>query len=218
MSAMRGLALTVAVFVLWAGQAAAEGTSASSDSAAAEDSRAWSYSASLFGYSVPDDLDYAQPTIAADHGRWHVEARYNYEAQKTGSAWLGYSLNVGKQVTMELTPVLGGVFGKIHGIAPGYGLTLGWFKLGLDSDGEYFFDSEDDAESFFYNWTELYITPGDSWRAGLVAQRTRAYQTSLDIQRGFLAGASYGQADFTAYVFNLGWEDPTFVIAGSVSF
>ena len=222
---MRSLAAAVAALTLATGPAAAEGTTYAAPTALApkavtEDAqpRAWSCSASLFGYFVPDDQDYAQPTFAADRGRLHLEARYNYEALETGSAWLGYAFSAGQQLKMGITPMLGGVFGDLHGLAPGYELTLGWSRLELDSEGEYFIDSEKDAEDFFYNWSELSITPTRGWRAGLAVQRTRAYQTGLEFQRGLLAGVSYRRLDLTAYVFNLGWEDPTIVIAADVGF
>jgi hypothetical protein len=38
--------------------------------------------------------------------------------------------------------MLGGVFGKTNGIAPGYSGTLDWWKLRLYSEGEYVFDAE----------------------------------------------------------------------------
>ena len=53
--------------------------------------KAWSFSASAYTYLVPDIRDYVQPTIAADHDWLHLEARYNYEALDTDSAWLGYN-------------------------------------------------------------------------------------------------------------------------------
>ena len=225
MSGVRRLAVTAAAIVLAAGQGAVPGTADAAPATPAPDAvvgdaapRAWSCAASLFGYFVPDDHDYAQPTLAADHGRWHLEARYNYEALRTGSAWLGYSFIAGDRLRMDLTPMLGGVFGDLRGVAPGYGLTLGWSKLELDSQGEYVFDREEDSGDFFYNWSELSIAPTDRWRAGLVAQRTRAYDTGLDVQRGLLAGVSYRQVDLTAYVFNLGWEEPTIVISAEVGF
>jgi len=51
-----------------------------------------------------------------------------------------------------------------------------------------------------------------------VAQRTRAYQTDLDIQRGFLVGFSRKNLAFTTYVFNVGWTDPTVVLSIGVGF
>jgi hypothetical protein len=212
---MRGLTTAVAAIVLTASHSAAQATS---DAVQNAGDRAWSHSASLFSYFVPDDQDFAQPTLAADRGRFHLEARYNYEALKTGSAWLGYTFSAGERLRMDITPMLGGVFGDLHGIAPGYGLTVGWSKLELYSESEYFFDFADESEDFFYNWSELSISPADAWRAGIAVQRTRAYQTSLDFQRGPFAGMTWKPVDLTAYIFNLGWENPTIVIAVETSF
>ena len=217
--------MTVAALVLAAGHAAAQGRTdappASRPAGAGigdTGHRAWLCSASLFGYFVPEDRDYAQPTLAADRGRLHLEARYNYEELETGSAWLGCAFSAGGRVKIAITPMLGGVFGELDGIAPGYGLTLGWSKFELYSEGELLFDLEEGSGDYFYNWSELSISPADGWRAGLVVQRTRAYETGLDFQRGLLAGVSYKRMDLTTYVFNLGWEEPTVVISVEVGF
>ena len=47
----------------------------------------WSFSASVYGYLVPDSRDYVQPTFAADRDWLHLEARYNYEDLETGLTW-----------------------------------------------------------------------------------------------------------------------------------
>ena len=44
------------------------------------------------------------------------------------------------------------------------------------------------------------------------AQRTKAYHTSLDTQRGLLVGWSHKKLEFTSYVFSPGWSDPTVVV------
>jgi hypothetical protein len=182
------------------------------------DEKAWSFSASFNTYIVPDSREYVQPTLTADRGWLHLEARYNYEALDTGSAWIGCNLSVGDKLTFALTPMLGGVFGDTTGVAPGYEYTLSWWKLELYSEGEYLFDTRESSGSFFYTWSELSISPVDWFRVGLVVQRTKLYHTDLDIQRGFLVGFSYKKVDFTAYVFNLGWTDPTVVLAVGVGF
>src|SRR5438045_3190840 len=76
----------------------------------------WSFSASLYGYIVPDSREYVQPTVTADHGMLHLEARYNYENLKTGSLWVGCNFGGGERITWELTPMLGGVIGNTAGI------------------------------------------------------------------------------------------------------
>jgi hypothetical protein len=110
---------------------------AATPSAAQETTDGWSYSASIAGYFVPDERDYAQPAFTADRGPVHLEARYNYEALKAGSAWLGYAFSTGSRWRLDITPMLGGVFGDLHGIAPGCELTLGWSKLEFYSESEY---------------------------------------------------------------------------------
>ncbi len=150
----------------------------------------WAFSASVYGYLVPDDQSYAQPTVTADHDWLHLEARYNYEALKTGSTWIGYNFSGGKKLEWEFTPMLGGVFGDFTGIAPGYKGALRWWKLELYSEGEDLFDPGDSSGNFFYNWSELTLSPVDWFRVGLETQRTHAYQTDGEIQRGLLAGFS----------------------------
>lgn len=178
----------------------------------------WEYSVAIMGYLVPNDLSYASPTFMADHSRLHLEARYNYESQKTASAWIGYNLSAGDKVELAITPLLGAVFGDMQGIAPGYEFSLTWKKLELLSDGEYVYDTSDHSGSFFYSWNEFVYSPADWFHAGLVSQRTRAYQTSLDLQRGFSVGVAYRRTDFTVYTFNAGWTDPTVVLNLSFNF
>jgi hypothetical protein len=47
--------------------------------AAEDDLKAWSFGASVYGYSLPEESEYLQPTVTADRGWLHLEARYNYE-------------------------------------------------------------------------------------------------------------------------------------------
>ncbi|MGB2665155.1 MAG: hypothetical protein WAK48_14200 [Candidatus Acidiferrum sp.] len=66
-------------------------------STAAAPASSWDFNASVSGYVVPRGQSYVSPTFTADHGTLHLEARYNYEAQRTGSLWAGYNLSVGKK-------------------------------------------------------------------------------------------------------------------------
>jgi hypothetical protein len=180
---------------------------------------AWEFSASAYTYFVPeDDADFVQPTVTADRGWLHLEARYNYEAVDTGSAWIGYNFGGGETVTWEFTPMLGAVFGATDGIAPGYKGLLGWKKLEFYSEGEFVFDAGDSADSFFYNWSELALAPVESFWFGLVTQRTRVYQTDREIQRGLLAGFSFKQLEVSGYVFNPDDDKPRFILAATLTF
>ena len=182
------------------------------------DEKAWSFSVSASTYIVPDSREYVQPTVTADRGWLHLEARYNYEALDTGSAWAGYNLSGGEKLAWEFTPMLGGVFGDTTGIAPGYKGSLSWWKLELYSEGEYVFDTGSSSDSFFYNWSELTLAPVDWFRFGLVTQRTRVYETDRDVQRGVLVRFSYKKVDLSVYVFNPDEDKPTFVLGVGLTF
>jgi hypothetical protein len=114
--------------------------------------------------------------------------------------------------------MLGGVFGNTTGIAPGYKGSLSWWKLGLYSEGEYVVDTGNSDNSFFYNWSELTLSPLGWFKFGMVTQRTRLYQTDRDVQRGILAGVMFKHVDFTAYVLNPDESKPTVVVAVSFHF
>jgi len=215
---MRALAFIVA-FIFLANDKASAGTSTSATpTPVKEEENNWSFSISASTYIVPDDREYVQPTFMADRGWLHLETRYNYENLETGSVWLGYNFSFGKKLVLEATPMLGGVFGNTTGIAPGYRFTLTYWKLELSSEGEFVFDTGNSEGSFFYTWSELSLSPVDWFRFGIAGQRTRAYQTDVDIQRGLFIGFTYKRIDLTTYVFNLDQAKPTWVVSVGVSF
>ncbi len=178
----------------------------------------WDFNLSVSGYLVPHGQSYASPTLTADHDALHLEARYNYEAQRTGSLWAGYNLSTGKKLVLEATPMIGGVFGHVNGIAPGLEFTGTYKKLQLYSANEYIFDTDTKAGNFFYTWTQLTYSPREWFTFGYVVQRTRAYTTALDIQRGLLVGFTRKKINFTTQIFNPGETDPTVVLSLGYSF
>jgi len=204
--------------VLLGGSSWAQGPSTAPAESNATTPGRWSFSFNLSGYIVPGDQSYASPTFSADKRRLHFGARYNDEDRETGSLWAGYNFEIGQKVVLHVTPMLGGVFGHTAGIAPGYLASLSWRKVELSTEGEFVFDTRDSAGSFFYSWMELSYSPLQWWRAGIVAQKTKAYHTGLDIQRGILVGFSHKGVDFTIYVFNAGWTTPTVVQSLAYSF
>ncbi len=174
---------------------------------------AWAFSVSAYGYDVPDSQDYVNVNATADYGRLHLEGRYNYEAIDSGSVWVGANFHTGSNWIFDATVMAGGVFGDLEGIAPGYRLSLTRSWFGLGSEAEYFIDTHDHEGNYLYSWNEIYGSPAEWFRAGLAGQRTRVYQSDLSIQRGIFVGFTIKSFDVAAYVFNLGWEDPTYVLS-----
>jgi hypothetical protein len=112
---------------------------------------------------------------------------------------------------------VGAVFGRTTGIAPGQRITLHWRRLELYSEDELVF-SRDRADSFFYTWSELTVNPWHWLRIGLVGQRTRAYKSERDIQRGVLVGWSYKRVGITATVLNPDRQKALYIISAQVEF
>jgi hypothetical protein len=191
---------------------------AAPDSKATSKGLEWSVGASITGYIVPDQIDYAQPTVSANGGQLHLEARYNYEALKTGSIFVGWNLEFGETVKLGLTPMLGSVVGDLNGVAIALELSLSWGPLEFSSQGEYVIDCVGSSGSFLYAWSELDVRPWDWIRLGMVVQRTRVFHTPREVVLGPLIGFAAWKLDATFYWFQPGGSGQFFVVSAGVSF
>jgi hypothetical protein len=178
----------------------------------------WTGSVSVSTYLAQLSRDFANPVFIADHNWLHLEARYNYEALKTGSLWLGYNFTTGEKLEITAVPMLGFAFGDTTGIAPGYSLSVVYGPVEFFTQGEYLFDAGTQAGNFFYTWSELSYSPVDWFRFGLVLDRTKSYGSDFDIRRGPLVGFSHGNFDFTTYWLNPGLQDATFIFAVTLNY
>ena len=178
----------------------------------------WDCAFSIATYLVRNDREYVNPTFTADRNWLHLEARYNYEALKTGSLWLGYNFSFGEKLTLDATPMLGSVFGDITGFAPGYTVSINFWKLDLFTQGEYFIDAAKREGNFFYTWSELSLTPVEWFRFGIVIDRTKAFGSERDIRRGPLIGVKYKKIDFTTYWLEPGSTNSAVVFAVTLNF
>jgi hypothetical protein len=177
----------------------------------------WTYSITIDGYFSHNETSYLDPIVTADRDWLHLEARYNYENLQTGSLWAGYNFSAGRNLVLHVTPMIGVVFGKTNGIAPGSEVSLTYKRLELSISNEYVFDRTDKSGNFYYSWLELTYSPADWFRVGIVSQHTKAFHAALDVQPGILVGVSHKQWEFTAYVFNASFAAPTLVLEAGVN-
>lgn len=215
---MRLPVLTPVFVCLCAAAASAQTTPPATSKSASAGPAPWAYTFNMSGTLVAHGTDFGSPTFTADHNWTHLEGRYNYEGIHTGSLWIGYDFNLGKTLTLAATPMLGGVFGHFDGIAPGLEFTLTYKKLQLFSSNEYIFDTNSRDGDFFYTWTQLTYAPRPWVQLGCAIQHTRAYQTSVDVQRGILIGFTYKRFNYSTTFFNFGFTDPTINLSLTYSF
>jgi hypothetical protein len=177
----------------------------------------WSFNADLNLYFIPDDF-FVLPVCKADRDWLHLEGRYNYEDRETFSAWFGYNFSGGEKLAYTITPMIGGVLGLTDGVAAGLEFTLSLGRFELYSEMEYLFDVKANENNFYYNWSDLTYSPTDWLWVGISGQRTRLYETDLDIQRGLIVGGGWKNWELTTYLYNLGSDDSFFLLTISASF
>jgi hypothetical protein len=179
----------------------------------------WSFALSGFIFDPPDDSSYFSPLFYADRGILHLEFRYQYEDLETASVFVGRNFEVGDSVVLTAVPMFGFVFGNTMGLAPGAEVEISWRRFALYAESEYVFDLDESGDSFFYTWLEATVAPTDFLRFGLVAQRTRTYESGLDIQRGLLIELARGRFSFGFHWFNPDrTEDQVFAYAVGIEF
>lgn len=178
----------------------------------------WELGASGLYYALRDEQDYFVPVVTADCEHLHLEARYQYEDYETGSAWAGWNFGLGEELRLDATLMGGVVAGQTQGVAPGFRVTLSYGPLDLFSEGEYLISTEDHTENFFYSWSELGVTPVDWLRGGLVAQRTKQFDSEPWVDRGLFLGVAVRDVLLTVYGFNLDDDERFWVFSVAMSF
>jgi hypothetical protein len=177
----------------------------------------WSVEASSLFYFITEDF-FILPIIKADKNKLHLESRYNYEDRKTVSFFGGYNFTGGNKIGYTITPMLGAVLGNSDGVAPGLEMDFTLGKFELYSEMEYLIEFNDKSKGYYYNWTELTYAPREWLWVGITGQRTRLYQSNLDIQRGILAGLGLNNLSLTGYMFNAFTEDLFLLVNLSIRF
>jgi hypothetical protein len=161
----------------------------------------WVAAATLQRAFVPGAPDTTLAIASADRGPLHLEARWNYEAIGAGTAFVGTNWRRDGEVALTLVPMLGVAFGNLRGVVPALEASIAWRWLDAYVEVEYVRDVEDRSRSFAYAWSELGVSPGGGWRLGAVAQRSRRYESSREIQRGLFAQLEVGSATLGLFVF-----------------
>ena len=176
----------------------------------------WQHGMVVSNYIFRDDF-FIIPVYQVNKDWLHLEARYYYEDENTFSAWFGYNFTGGNKFEYTITPMIGGILGNTDGIAPGLELDFCFFGFEFYSESEYIFDFDGKEEYFYYNWTDFTYSPLDWLWFGLSIQRTKLYETDLEIQRGLELGGGYRWIGLTGYIYNLGWDEPYGIITLSVN-
>jgi hypothetical protein len=180
----------------------------------------WGYDVSAFVYVPQDDDVFTAPTVSADRGALHLEARYNYEDLETGSVFIGRNIEFeDKDVSGSIVPVFGVVAGNTAGIAPGVNIDLTWGRFEFSTETEVVVELPESDQSFLYSWVEATLEPIHGLRFGVAGQRTKVKDVGVDQRRGPMLSISARRAWLGFYWFDPDRKDEqTLVFAGGVAF
>jgi hypothetical protein len=178
----------------------------------------WNFSAWAEVFIIPGEEDFFNPTFYARTKTVHLEGRYNYEDRNTASVWGGRRFEFGKPVKFVLVPMAAVVFGNAKGLAPGLETEIMYRKLDFYSESEYVFDFKTRENDFFYMYSELAIRLVRPLRTGLIAQRTKLFETEHEIQRGLFTEYYFRRFRAGVFYFNPFNSDNFWIASVSVDF
>lgn len=134
--------------------------------------------------------------------KWYAEARYNYEDIQTFSLYAGRVFSGKDDLSWSVTPMIGGMAGKLNGGSFGLNSAFSYGKFGFSSEAQYSVSAATRQDNFFYNWSELWYEPLDWIYTGIALQHTRMFASNSLVDPGVLLGFSYNQWSFPLYSFN----------------
>jgi len=153
-------------------------------------------------YAMRDQSDYGVGVASLNRGALHLEARYNYEAQRSGSIFAGWNLAGGENVTFQITPLIGALFGETHGVVPGVEAAVAYRDVDAYIEAEYVYDRGNHSDSYFYAWSEIGWKPVQWLRVGLAGQRSHEIENGRDLQRGAFIQLILDKVTLGLYGFN----------------
>lgn len=165
-------------------------------------SSSWSYEAFVYYYIFPEETNTVTLLGYVDHNALHLEARYNYEDEKTTSIFGGYNFEFGHKLKFEITPMVGFLVGNTKGVASGLEVDILWRKLDFYMESEYIFDFDGKEDDFYYSWIELGISPFRNFRTGISANNTRLFESEIDNQKGIFVEYAFGKFSMGVHYFN----------------
>lgn len=214
---MRSAAVLLAVMLAVGGVRAQEPPQPVGGAAAQSASAPWTFSATGYWNMPRESGDYLSGIFIAEKSQLHLEARANYEAKHSQSAFIGWSFSGGETVQFKATPIVGFVGGSTHGVIGGLEASVAISKFDYYIEAEYL-DPRGEEPGYLYAWSELGFRPIEWLRLGLVAQRTRIYGGDRDLQRGGFLQVTVRKVTAGFYWFNPGSSDQIAILSLGVSF
>ena len=142
------------------------------------------------------------PTVHFETGnKWCAELRYNYEEAETFSLFAGKTIAGGRKTEYSFSPMVGYSVGLFTGLSFAVNSEAEWKSFYLSSQTQYSIALKNNAENFFFTWSELGYNISPHFFSGLTAQFTMQSGSS-DLEPGFVAGVTLKNFTIPFYIFS----------------
>jgi len=133
--------------------------------------------------------------------KWYAEGRYNYEELETFSFYVGKTFSKKNNFSYTVTPLLGGAIGNFNGVSTGMNIDLDYKDFFFSLQSQYSFSTDQRADNFLYNWSEIAYQPLQWIYGGISFQQTRLYKTETTLESGILVGFVFRNVTIPIYTF-----------------
>jgi hypothetical protein len=144
---------------------------------------------------------------------FYFEARYNYEDTRTFSIYAGKSFYPDKKEQIEITPLIGGVFGNLNGISPGLNFSASHKRFSTETQTQYTFDLKDPGNSFYWDWTNFSFGVYKNLGIGGSTQIYVPKTGEASALAGPMVNLTFKRFLFEAYSYNPWQEHPVWAFA-----
>ena len=146
----------------------------------------------------------------------YTEMRYNYEEMETASVYLGKSFSKERELSYDITPMLGMVFGNFNGGSLAINMDVEYKKTFVSMQMQYTASSDAKENNFLFNWTEMAYQPLEWFYTGVSMQQTKMYKTGFKSEYGVLIGFLVKKFTIPVYVFSPVNKNRNFIVGINV--
>jgi hypothetical protein len=135
------------------------------------------------------------------NGKGYVEARYNYDAERTAGLSVGRSFDApaGKALAWTLTPTIGWMAGDCHGLSLGANVSVEYKGWDLSTAAQV---SPAKQTGYWYSWSEVGRPVGNRLYVGVALQQDCRFGAGCTLTPGIQGRLLLAQWTFPVYIFN----------------
>ncbi|MDF3078572.1 MAG: hypothetical protein K0S09_2461 [Sphingobacteriaceae bacterium] len=151
------------------------------------------------------------PILSFESDKLYFESRYNYEAAKTFSFYMGRTFSKDGKISYSISPMAGALVGTMTGGSLAANVEIAYKQFTLSSQPQYTFSFKNKADAFLYSWNDLFYEMSDFLAVGISAQQNMTVNSRSTVDKGLFLQGTFKNIEIPVYCFNPGSPNANFV-------